>query len=1385
MRRLVSIIIFLVGIHSWSYAQKTRIRLEHLTIRDGLSQSSIRCIAQDTLGFLWFGTYDGLNRFDGYNFVHYFSESTGKNKLHSNSIKTLLVDHHGALWIGTLNGGLYRYNSETDDFQYYLHNPDDPHSLSDNNIVALFEDSHDNLWIGTRFGGLNRFDRKSGRFYSYYTEAGKSDGIDQQHVLSIGEDKAGNLWVGTEFGLYRRRGQKREFCRYIANPASPKSLFSDDINVIYTDKYGDLWFGTSYGLHKYNPDDDSFQRYLTDLKEAVDIQAITEDRFGCFWIGCYLGGLFKFDRSRNSFKQYTADPNDPLSLSNNLIMALFEDKSGVLWIGTDVGGLNKYDYRNRQFIHYNHQAGTNSLNNNSVNYICIDRDEIAWIATMGGGLTKFTSDEKFITYRHDPDNPNSLVDNFITSICEDRFGYLWIGTLNGLSKFDKSGKQTFYNYTTNYQDTTEISNNSIWSIYEDKRGNLWIGTYNKGLNLYNRDQDNFTQFMHDPKNPKSISDDIIWAMTEDSHGNFWIGTERGGLNRFDRDKREFTSYQHSPDDSQSIIDNKILNLFEDSHGVLWLATDIGLDKCISRLDEISYLRFEHYSEKDSLPHNSIQGIQEDAHGNLWISTKAGISKFDPVNKQFKNYNENDGLQDREFMIHADGIYHDGRMMFGGINGFNIFHPDSIHDNPYPPKVVITRFKLFNENVPVSRETGTYLKKTITVTDTILLSHEDKVISFEFAALHFVAPQNNYYAYKLAGFENKWNYTDASKRFVTYTNLNPGVYTFNVKAANNNSVWGKPTNLTIIVTPPYWQRWWFRISAAGLMLILIGLLYHFRTINIKRKNRLLEQKVAERTEELNKAKISAESASKSKSEFLANMSHEIRTPMNGIIGMTELALGMVHESQPREYMKIAKFSAESLLALLNDILDFSKIEASKLELEKIDFNLRDLLENTVTTMAVQARTQKIELLCDIKQDVAVNLKGDPGRVRQVITNLVGNAIKFTEQGEVVVRVEKDETPAVHSDNISLHFSVRDTGIGIDPLKQEHIFEGFSQADNSTTRKYGGTGLGLTISKRLAELMGGRIWVESKVGVGSTFHVILVFEPGQLVDDDELLNETCDYSSASILVVDDNATNCMILKDNLTALGCQVTVTRSGKQALEYLELIDILAKPYNLILLDYLMPEMDGLMFIQEVRKNKKWDDIIIVIISSVAYKSEIINDDNLGIYEFLYKPIRRKELIRLLIKIFGKNADHINVQSGENTHSTINRKLNILLTEDNLINQKVAVSLLGKWGHKVTITNNGMEAIEWLEKADFDLVFMDVQMPVMDGVTATKAIRGSTSPKINRDIPIIAMTAHAMKGDRESFLKAGMTDYISKPIHVDDLQHMIERYTKVKEKIIT
>jgi two-component sensor histidine kinase/ligand-binding sensor domain-containing protein len=794
---------------------------------------------------MWFGTQDGLNKYDGYNFTVYKYEELDVQSLSDNFITTIYEDKSGAIWVGTDQGGLNKFNRETDQFTPYKYEPDNPNSLSSNRILSIYEDKSGILWVGTDQGGLNKFNQETEQFTRYTYNPNNLNSIGNNTVLSIYEDKMGTLWIGTDGGgLNKFNRETEQFTRYTHNPDDRNSLSNNTVLSIYEDQSGRLWIGTnSGGLNKFERESGKFTHYIhePDNPNSLsdnNVSSIVEDRFGNLWLATsswygnsYGTALNKFEPETGKFTHYAHNQANPTSLSDNLVASIWRDNSEILWIGTGFSGINQLDQKERKFTHYKRNPiDPHSLIDNHISSIYEDINSTLWIGTFNRGLDKLDRETgKFTHYRHESDNPSSLSSDNVWSVYEDQSAVLWIGTLSGgLNIFDRdTGKFTHYKHDSD--NPYSLSDDTVWSIYEDQSSTIWIGTFNGGLNKFDRETERFTHYKHDPVNPNSLSNNNVFSIYEDQSGRLWIGTYGGGINKFERETEQFTPYKHDPNNPNSLNFDRINAIYEYPAGTLWIGTyGGGLDKF-----DIATETFTHYTEKDGLPNNSVVGILGDDEGNLWLSTGKGLSKFNPKTETFRNYDVSDGLQGNEFDgVKAHFKSKTGEMFFGGLNGFNAFYPDQVKDNPHIPPVVITDFKKFNESVK--------LDKAISETKELKLSYKDRFFGFEFAALDYTNPQKNQYAYKLEGFDKDW-ISSGTRRYASYTNLDGGTYTFRVKGSNNDGVWNEEgTSIKIIITPPPWKTWWaYTLYVVALVSAVLGYV-RWRTRAQEKENALLRE-----------------------------------------------------------------------------------------------------------------------------------------------------------------------------------------------------------------------------------------------------------------------------------------------------------------------------------------------------------------------------------------------------------------------------------------------------------------------------------------------------------------------------------------------------------------
>jgi signal transduction histidine kinase/ligand-binding sensor domain-containing protein len=847
----------------------------------GLSNNIVWSILQDSRGFMWFGTIDGLNRYDGYEAKVYRNDPDDPNSLSTNPLRVVHEDRAGNLWIGTSGGGLNRFDRETEQFTRYQHDPDDPNTLSGNDVRSIYEDQTGALWIGTT-AGLNRLNLseiegsdpemengQAPRFTRFKHDPDDPQSLSHDFVQSVIQDRDGLLWIGSwGGGLDRLDPQTGQFNHYRHDPNNPTSLSNNFVWVVFKDEMGTLWVGTNAGLNKLDRESEAegqvrFVRFQYDPNDPSSlsedtIRSVYEDQAGNLWVGTFEGGLNWLDRAAGTFVRYQHNPTDPSSLSDNDVISIQEDQAGTLWIGTAGGGVNIVDANRKPFAHFHHNPGApHSLSSNAVRAIHEDRSGVLWIGTEGGGLNQFDRDRgTFVHYRHDPDNPHSLSDNFVWSIAEDPGGVLWIGTeAGGLNRLDpKSASQLgaaqFDHYRHDPSDPSSLGGDSIRSILADQSGDVWLGTRGNGLDRFDPETETSTHYLHDPNDPDSLSNNAVRVLYQDSGGNLWIGTIGGGLDRFDRATQKFAHYQHDPSDPSSLSDNSVRAILEDRAGNLWVGTWGG---GLNKLDR-THGTFTHYSEKDGLANNVIWGMLEDnvppeeGGPSLWISTNQGLSRFDLEAETFRNYDAADGLQSNSFYS-AQGTDSNGVLYFGGANGFNAFNPQELQDNPHPPPVVLVDFQLGNRPVPI--EGNSVLQKSIVETDELVLSYKDRVATFKFAALNYSSSEKNRYRYTLEGFDDGWAEVGSDRRLATYTNLDPGEYMFRVIGSNNDGIWNEEgVAIRLTVTPPWWATWWFR---GGMLLLVVAAAfagYRWQIRSIEARSRELEGQVAVKTEILN-------------------------------------------------------------------------------------------------------------------------------------------------------------------------------------------------------------------------------------------------------------------------------------------------------------------------------------------------------------------------------------------------------------------------------------------------------------------------------------------------------------------------------------------------------
>ena len=820
MHRIILFCVFSFFLNSSKILSQAHISFNHLTIEDGLSQSSVTCMLQDRNGFMWFGTQDGLNRFDGYKFKVFKTTPNDTTSLKENFIFSLYEDPSGILYVETLSGTFHMFNPRFELFRVVIKDSINLEEAKVNTVGATLVEKSGIIWTGglSSGTGLTRLDTKTGETKVFKHKSSDPYSLSDDKVFSVLRDRSGNLWVATNNGLDRLDETTGRFIHYKNNPNNPNSLSDNSVWPLYEDSRGYLWVGTRNG------------------------------------------GLNRFNPKTNSFINYKNDPNDPTSLNDNFVFSIYEDRGGLIWVGMNLNGINYFNPSTQAFEHYkNDPNNNNSLSDDVVFSMLADKNGNYWIGTKNGGLDKFDYNKKtFTNYRKNPSSTNSLINNSVQSLLEDRFGTIWIGSYSatgGLDAFEpKSGN--FTHYTHNPSDPNSLTDNRIYALAEDREGNIWIGTYGGGINMLNRKTNRISRYQSRGNDSTSLSSNAAWSIAFDGDGNPWIGTFGEGISVLDLKSRTFNHFKNIPDDSTSLADNSIIRIFKDSKDYMWIGSTKGLSKYIKSTNG-----FINYNESDGLANNWIYGIVEDNVGNLWLSTNNGLSKFNPVSKTFKNYYYEDGLQGNEFNQNAFAKdYKTGRLLFGGPNGFNVFDPSNIKENQYIPPVAFTDYTRYNTD---DEEGKPIFEKGIFARDSILLTFKDNIVTLQFSALSYYNNYENQYKYKLEGFNENWIQL-GNNRTVTFTNLSPDDYVLRVIGSNNDGVWNEEgASLFIEVTPPWWRT---NIAYAAYMILFLSSLYGLRRFEINRreqKTRMRENELRLKATEAEKRAIEIENERKTK------------------------------------------------------------------------------------------------------------------------------------------------------------------------------------------------------------------------------------------------------------------------------------------------------------------------------------------------------------------------------------------------------------------------------------------------------------------------------------------------------------------------------------------
>jgi signal transduction histidine kinase/ligand-binding sensor domain-containing protein/DNA-binding NarL/FixJ family response regulator len=1336
--------------------------LEHLTASEGMPQGTVNVTLQDSQGFVWLGTEDGLVRYDGRDLLRYgYSRTAGEGGLPGNFIRDIVEDSHHDLWIAIKDTGLARWNRATDKFTVYRHDASNGGSLASDETRSVRVDGRGHVWVGTDGAGIDVLDPESGSIEHLRHDPNDPNSLSHDRIFTLTLDRSGNLWAGTGAGLDRWQPEQRAFLHFHHDASDPKSLDGSLVSQVLEDRSGSRWVGTfDGGMSRLDPAGRVAESFHHDPRRPAslssdDVRAILEDRAGHLWVGT-PEGLDLLDRTTGEFTHYRYDARDAGSLRASYIMSLYEDQAGLVWIGTRAGGVSRWNPRSWEL------GGRRPdwLGGQIVNSFADAPNHKVWIASTGG-LVQFDetsgeiTDVDSIVGRH-----GAIGDKPVMALRLDRHDNLWIGTMkSGLKKLSPAGQLESIPVKAGDPHGTSVP--GIMTILESHDGRIWLGLFQGGANVLDPATGLIHQLPFDTGTAGAISAANVSAIAEDLQGNIWMGTDGGGLDLARADGMVVKVFRHDPHDPASIPSNTIYAITVDGAGGVWIATDGGgIARVVGSAGSPDAIRFEVTAREEGLSSDTIYGALADAAGRIWLSSDAGLMRFDPKTLAVKTYHREHGLQGEEFDFNAYHRLRDGRLCFGGPGGFNIFDPSRLTDGAHAPRVALTGLEVLGVSVPSA--TPYWLA------DRLRVNYQASIVSLDFSALDFTSPRRNRLEYRIAGLSDRWIDLGAQRR-VTLTNLDAGDHLLEVRAANADSVWSDPPlRLTIHRDAAPWRSAWaYGIYALLLLLFVLDRFRRHRANirNIVEAKHRLESEVESRTRELLDSNRQLAEAAQAKSNFLARISHELRTPMNGVVGMTELLARTALSAAQARLTQTISSSAHIMLQIVNDLLDIAKLQAGKVELESLPVDLVTVLEECATLFVGAAQAKDIELTVCPPQPDAPALVGDPLRIRQILMNLVGNAVKFTMRGGVIVKADvgavEPGRATVEQGRATVTITVADTGVGLDTAAIDKIFEPFTQADESTTRRFGGSGLGLAICRELADRMGGTITVQSRPNVGSTFQLRLPLQaaPLQAADGVSPHHGPPPFPERRVRILTRQPALAEALVRHLSALGLPAAAEEHDAPV----------AADTDILVAD-LTTHSAFVESAQEAAVARR-----LVIIGTDA-QIEALRPRTLIDSQFIVpKPVQRDILHQALQAAAGLDpAARRAAGRGEGMTMTIGA--HVLLVEDEPVNAAVARGYLSELGCTAVWAQNGPEAIARCSTERFDLIMMDLNMPIMDGFRVAALIREGEGAQ--RRTPIIALTAHEAKNYRDACRDAGMDDILSKPYSLQQCADLLRQWVK-------
>lgn len=1168
---------------------------------NGLPNNQIQCIYQDSKGWMWIGTSQGLSRFDGYTFVNFLPNPADSNSLTGNLVRVITEDKNGNLLVGTENGGLNVFNREKEIFSHPYRNHRE-FRLKEVSVNDIEDDKNGNIWLATDFNIFLM--APDGQLSPLNPVSASGEKFEGNYVRELQFDRNGLLWIGTNNGVFTFNTSNNELKSFHL----PIERFQNkEIWEIYLDEEGLIWIGTySAGLFLVDPATGSTQQVV--LSPTIDrtetVRTISRGIYGEYWIGT-RGGLYKYSKAKGVTGFFRHDEREPRSLSNNSVLSIFHDAKGETWIGTR-GGLNLLSKRKQVFHSFSALPGVNSyLNSNSVYAFWIDSKGKIWIGTEDGGINIYDPvSGKFDYMMAEPNKPNSISQNCIKSFMDDGRGNLWVGTFMGGIDVINLETRSIKNYSHDPSNPNSLSENRVWDICMDRDGEIWVANSN-GVDKFDKNTNSFIHYSQ-----TFGINQALW-IEADSNNNLWIG----GLDEIILFEKKQQQIKRFPEHSRG--------MFEDSKNRIWITTN---DKGIAVYSTATG-PIEYYSESNGLANNQALCIQEDSEANLWISTSNGLSKFDAQNKIFQNFTNRDGLSNNQFCYGASYKNQNGDLLFGSISGFSMFNPREIVSAEADVPIVLTDFKILYKSVPIGSDKKSVLKKSISQTSELVLNYDQNVFTIEFAALNYVNSNKNLYTYILEGFNKEWNEPSTS-RSATYTNLNPGEYTLRIKryipGLAENTI---ELTLKITVLPPFWKTKWFLSLIVISILALIYVLVQFFINREKIKSQLvLERMNARRLHELDMMKL----------KFFTNISHEIRTPLTLILGPLNKIMGKdIPKKEIDENLVLIHRNANTLNKLISQLLDFRKLQTGNLKLHLTESDIVEFVSNAVDSFRDFAREKQITLkFTTLKKHLHAVF--DPDKLEKIINNLLSNAVKFTEPGGTIsvnlslVFNSDDDFSGDEREKQFIEITVKDTGRGISQQNINKVFNRFFQSDEEDS--YSGTGIGLALVKELVNLHKGDIFVTSKPGKGTRFTIRLPYNTslseikGKLIENAEPdqvdgitgslphVESLEKMDSKIMLIVEDNQDVRQFISGHFASF-YSIIEARNGEEGWEM-----ALENVPDIIVSDVLMPVLDGYEFCKRIKDDERTSHIPVILLTALHSKEHEIKGLTTGADDYITKP---------------------------------------------------------------------------------------------------------------------------------------------------------------------